>query len=161
MYKPQLANQMDANSRKLRNPDFFDYAQYIEDLELPIDIDARGIVEAMRALSSELNDLDLMSDPEHKYKLGTMVHWMEALLAACELWKVTEEDEYLNAIIIQYNALVNEFNQIVSESALQTDFLQLMRQRPIGEFDDPTDFLLYLHNLEEMTKKFRDPLVTD
>jgi len=161
LYKPQLANQMDANSRKLRNPDFFDYAQYIEDLELPIDIDAREIVESMRALSSELNDLDLMNDPEHKYKLGTMVHWMEALLAACELWKVTEEDEYLNAIIIQYNALVNEFNQVISESALQTDFLQLMRQRPIGDFDDPTDFLLYLHNLEEMTRKFRDPIATD
>lgn len=161
MYKPQLANQMNANSRKLRNPDFFDYAQYIEDLDLPIDLDARGIVDAMLSLSSELSNLDLMSDPEHKYKLGTMVHWMEALLAACELWKVTEEDEYLNAVIIQYNALANDFNQIISESALQTNFMQLMRQRPIGEFDNPTDFLLYLHNLEEMTEKYREPIVTE
>ena len=160
LYKPQPANQMNANSRKLRNPDFFDYAQYIKDLELPIDLDAQGVVDAMRSLTNELRDLDLMGDPEHKYKLGTMVHWMEALLAACELWKVTEEDEYLNAVIIQYNALANEFNQIISESALQTHFLPLMRQRPIGDFDNPADFLLHLHNIEAITQKYREPVAT-
>ena len=30
-----------ANSRVLRNPDFFDYAGYIEELELPIKLNAR------------------------------------------------------------------------------------------------------------------------
>lgn len=156
IYKPQVADQINANSRKMRNPDFFDYAQYIEDLELPIDLDARGIVDAMQSLSNELDELDLMSDPEHRYKLGTMVHWMEALLAACEMWKVSEEDEYLNAVIIQYNALANEFNQIISESALQTPFLQLMRQRPISEHDDPTEFLLRLHNLQATMKPIQE-----
>lgn len=159
LYRPQVANQINANSRKLRNPDFFDYAQYIEDLDLPIDINARGIVDAMNALSDELAELDLMKDPEHRYKLGTMVHWMEALLASCELWKVTEEDEYLNAVIIHHNALVNEFNQIISESALQTSFLNLMRQRPISEHDDPTAFLLRLHNLQELMKPMQEELV--
>lgn len=162
LYKPQIANQINASSRKMRNPDFFDYAQYIEDLDLPIDLDARGVVDAMQSLSDELAELDLMSDPEHKYKLGTMVHWMEALLAACELWKVAEEDEYLNAVIIQYNALVNEFNQIISESALQTPFLQLMRQRPIAEHDDPQAFLLRLHNLQSLVANMpTEPLAVE
>ena len=51
-----------ANSRKLRNPDFFDYAQYIEDLALPIDLDARRIVTAMQSLTDELND----ARPDHR-----------------------------------------------------------------------------------------------
>ena len=108
-----------ANSRKLRNPDFFDYARYIEDLDLPIDLDARGLVAAMQALAAELNERGLTQDPEHRYKLGTLLHWMEALLAACEMWKAAEEPEFLNAVVMQYNAFVNQFNQVISESALK------------------------------------------
>ena len=133
-----------ANSRKLRNPDFFDYAQYIEDLDLPIDLDARGVVAAMQSLADELHERDLMQDPEHRYKLGALLHWMEALLAACEMWKVSEEDEYLNAVIMQYNAFANQFNHIISESALRTPFLGLMRQRTIRRTEAPRDFLLRL-----------------
>ena len=59
-----------ANSRKLRNPDFFDYAQYIEDLDLPLELDARGVVAAMQSLADELHERDLMQDPEHRYKAG-------------------------------------------------------------------------------------------
>lgn len=161
LFISQAGNQMHASSRKLRNPKFFDYAQYIEDLDLPIDLDGRGIVDAVRSLYDELNELDLSGDPEHKYKLGTMVHWMEAIIAACELWKVTEEDEFLNAVIMQYNAFVNEFNQIISESALQTDFLSLMRQRPIGEVDNPREFLERLHNISAMVERFRQPVAAE
>ena len=151
-FTSQSGDQIRANSRKLRNPDFFDYAQYIEDLGLPIDLDVRAAAAAMQALANELNERDLMTDPEHRYKLGTMVHWMEALLAACELWKATEEDEYLNGVIMQYNAFANEFNQIVSESALRTEFLQLMRQRPLHQFDNPREFLLRLyHRVEQFS----------
>ena len=95
---PVSGDPIRANSRVLRNPDFFDYAQYIDDLELPIDLDGRRIVARMQALADELNERDLTTDPEHRYKLGTLLHWMEALLAACEMWKATEEDEYLNAV---------------------------------------------------------------
>jgi len=161
LFISQAGNQINANSRKLRNPDFFNYAQYIKDLDLPIDLDGQAIVDAVRALYDELTELDLAKDPDHRYKLGTMVHWMEALLAACELWKVTEEDEYLNAVIIQYNAFVNEFNQIISESALQTDFLRPMRQRPIGDVDNPREFLERLHNLQAYAEAFREPAIGD
>jgi len=151
-FTSQSGDQIRANSRKLRNPDFFDYAQYIEDLGLPIDLDVRAVAAATQSLTNELNERDLMTDPEHRYKLGTMVHWMEALLAACELWKATEEDEYLNGVIMQYNAFANEFNQIVSESALRTEFLQLMRQRPLHQFDNPREFLLRLyHRVEQFS----------
>ena len=150
-----IGDPIRANSRKLRNPDFFDYAQYIDDLELPIDLDARRIVTRMQALADELNERDLTTDPEHRYKLGTMLHWMEALLAACEMWKATDEDEYLNAVTMQYNAFANQFNQIISESALRTEFLPLMRS-----FEAPREFLLRLYRLAQQFSSPREALAT-
>ena len=157
----QVGDPIRANSRQLRNPDFFDYAQYIEDLQLPIPLDARKIVAAMQSLTRELETRDLMNDPEHRYKLGTMIHWMEALLAACELWKATDEADYLNAVIMQYNALANQFNQIISESALQTDFLQLMRQQPMRPAGKPREFLLRLYQLVEQFSFQREAIAAD
>ena len=138
-----------ANSRRLRNPDFFDYAQYIEDLDLPLDLDARAVVASMQALADELNERGLTQDPEHRYKLGALLHWMEALLAACEMWKASGEPEFLNAVVMQYNAFANQFNQVISESALGTPFLGLMRQRALGSVDEPRDFLLRLFGLAQ------------
>ena len=154
----QAGDPIRANSRKLRNPDFFDYAQYIEDLALPIDLGARGLVSAMQTLADELNERELTTDPEHRYKMGAMLHWMEALLAACEMWKATEEDEYLNAMIMQYNAFVNQFNQIISESALNTPFLTLMRQRPMRLSEAPRDFLLRLFDIAQQFAAPREPV---
>ena len=142
-------DQIRAHSRKLRNPDFFDYAQYIEDLGLPLKLDARRLVSAMQALADELGERGLTQDPEHRYKLGALLHWMEALLAACEMWKATGEPEVLNAVVMQYNAFVNQFNQVISESALCTDYLPLLRQRHLGSVDNPREFLLRLYGLAQ------------
>ncbi|MCY4070824.1 MAG: acyl-CoA/acyl-ACP dehydrogenase [Chloroflexi bacterium] len=150
-----------APSRKLRNPDFFDYARYIEDLDLPIDLDARAVVAAMQSLFDELSARELTTDPEHRYKMGAMLHWMEALLAACEMWRATEEDEYLNAVIMQYNAFVNQFNSVISESALNTPFLTLMRQRPMRKFEKPREFLLRLYHLVEQFSVRQEALVAE
>lgn len=157
----RAADQIRAHSRKLRNPEFFDYAGYIEDLNLPIDLDARAVVAAMQSLFDELSERDLTTDPEHRYKMGTMLHWMEALLAACELWRATDEDEYLNAVIMQYNAFVNQFNSVISESALTTPFLTLMRQRPMRKFEKPRDFLLRLYHLVEQFSVRQEALVAE
>ena len=154
-------DQIRARSRKLRNPDFFDYAKYIEDLDLPIDLDARAVVAAMQSLFDELGSRKLTTDPEHRYKMGAMLHWMEALLAACEMWRATEEDEYLNAVIMQYNAFVNQFNQIISESALNTPFLTLMRQRPMRKAEKPREFLLRLYHLVEQFSVRQEALVAE
>ncbi len=150
-----------AHSRKLRNPDFFDYAGYIEDLDLPINLDARAVVAAMQSLFDELSSRELTTDPEHRYKMGTLLHWMEALLAACEMWRATEEDEYLNAVIMQYNAFVNQFNSVISESALKTPFLTLMRQRPMRRFEKPREFLLRLYHLVEQFSVRQEALVVE
>lgn len=155
------SDQIRAHSRKLRNPDFFDYAGYIEDLDLPIDLDARALVAAMQSLFDELSARDLTTDPEHRYKMGTMLHWMEALLAACEMWRATEENEYLNAVIMQYNAFVNQFNSVISESALTTPFLTLMRQRPMRKFEKPREFLLGLYHLVEQFSVRQEALVAE
>ena len=141
----RAGDQIRAHSRRLRNPDFFDYAAYIEDLALPIDLDARAIVAAMQALHAELQARDLTTDPEHRYKLGTLLHWMEALLAACELWKAADEPHFLNAVIMQHNAFVNQFNQVISEGALETPFLEHLRQTPLRTDENPRDFLLRLY----------------
>ena len=145
----QSGDPIRAHSRRLRNPDFFDYAAYIDDLDLPIALDARGIVNAMQALVDELTARRLTTDAEHRYKLGSLLHWMEALLAACELWKATDEAEYLNAVIMQYNAFANQFNQVISESALETAFLAPMRALPINQDEAPQEFLLRLYRLVE------------
>jgi len=133
-----------AHSRKLRNPDFFDIAQYIEDLSLPLPLDGRRLVRAMQALAAELQERGLSQDPEHRYKLGTLLHWLEALVAACELWKASAEDEFLNAVVMQHNAFVNQFNQVISESGLGTAFLPMMRQRQLQDVEAPREFLLRL-----------------
>ncbi len=138
-------DQIRANSRRLRNPDFFDYARYIEDLALPLPLDAGLVVRSMSALHEELLARELMSDPEHRYKLGSLLHWMEALLAACELWKATDEPHFLNAVVMQHNAFVNQFNQVISESALTTPFMQPMRQQPLHIDEEPRAFLLRLY----------------
>ena len=90
-----------------------------------------------------------------------MLHWMEALLAACEMWKATDEDEYLNAVTMQHNAFVNEFNQIISESALETPFLPLMRQRSLRCLEAPRDFLLRLYRLAQQFSSPREALATE
>ena len=81
--------------------------------------------------------------------MGAMLHWMEALLAACEMWRALEEDEYLNAVIMQYNAFVNQFNQIISESALQHAVPAAHAAAPHAQFGKAAEFLLRLYHLAQ------------
>ena len=65
----------------------------------------------------------------------------------------------MNAVIMQYNAFVNQFNQIISESALQTPFLPLMRQQPLRPVEAPRDFLLRLYDLAQQFAAPREGVV--
>ena len=73
-----------------------------------------------------------------------LVHNLEALLSAVELWKVTENDHYLNAIIMQYNDVAKLINRIISEGDLPVDFIEPLRQLPLPKPADPRAFLLGL-----------------
>ncbi|MCY3716513.1 MAG: acyl-CoA/acyl-ACP dehydrogenase [Chloroflexi bacterium] len=151
-------DQIHAKSRRLRNPDFFDYARYIDDLDLPLPLDAKRTVDAMSGLHGELLARELMTDPEHRYKLGTLLHWMEALLAACELWKASNEPHFLNAVVMQHNAFVAQFNQVISESALETPYLRTLRQKPLQIDEEPREFLLRLYaRAQEFARKPPSP----
>ena len=73
-----------------------------------------------------------------------LVHNLEALLSAVELWKVTANDDYLNAVIMQYNDVGKLINRIISEGALAVEFIEPLRQLPLPQPDDPGGFLLGL-----------------
>ncbi len=151
MYREFLGDQINASLRELRNPEFFDYADYIEQLNIPLEFDAQNIVKSAQILLDEIESLDLFTDADHRYKMGMLLHWLESIIAACELWAVTQEDNYLNVIVQQYNGLVELFNTIVSESNLSTDFMTPIHQVSIsGDTSDAQGFLLRLHDIETL-----------
>ena len=143
-YVERVHNEIHADMRSLRRPPFFDWADYLERLDLPIELPASSFVAAARALLAELAATERRRDAEHKYKVGDLIHWMESVLAAAELWKVTEEPAYLDTVVLQWNGAVETFNRIVSEGALSTAFQSPLRQRPLAPPDDPRAWLLDL-----------------
>jgi alkylation response protein AidB-like acyl-CoA dehydrogenase len=150
LFQREVKNELQANSRELRRPAFFDYEQYFADLNLPIEIPVGQLVGRVNAMLEEINSFtSINADPEYKYKMGDMLHWMESLLAAAELWAVTENDNYLNGIVQQWNKLATTFNTIVSESGLSVGFLEPLRQSPLPDVDDPRRFLLGLADLQQ------------
>lgn len=146
LYDAQNNEEFKANPRTIRKPSFVDYVNYVEQLNLPIDLPVQTMLDQVSNLLDAINTTSSVgSDPEYKYKAGDLVHWMESVIAAVDLWAVTENDEYLNAVVLQYNGFVNVFNQIVSEGGFDVAFLTPMRQRPLpSEIDDPQAFLLAL-----------------
>lgn len=153
IYEEIKGNQIDAKPGDIRKPDFFDYADYIEQLAVPLDLNPRGLIASARQLIADYEAMGVGSEADTKYKIGSLLHWLESLLAACELWKITgEEPEYLNLIIQQYNNMTKAFNDMVSESNLPTHFLMPLRQRPITVPEDPTNHLLSLLNIQPKIK---------
>lgn len=148
LYKAVPGRHITNKSTEIRHPDFFDYADYISQFNLPFPLDGALIIRAMNQLIGEIDALGWGGEAEYKYKIGTLLHWVESVLAACEMWKVLEDDHYLNVIIMQYNGLVNAFNNVVIEGALQTAFLQPLRQLPIPVVEDPRQFFYDLLNIQ-------------
>ena len=147
-YVPLEGKQILNNSRETRRPPFFDYADYIQRCALPIDLDARRLVRASAAIMDAIQDRAATNEPEYRYKIGMLVHNLEALLSAAELWKVTANDEYLNAVIMQYNEVGKLINRIISEGDLPVDFIEPLRQLPLPKVQDPRRFLLSLLNVK-------------
>ena len=143
-YLPLEGKQILNDSRETRRPPFFDYADYIKRCALPIDMDASQLTKASAAIMDAIQDRAITNEPEYRYKVGMIVHNLEALLSAVELWKVTSNDHYLNAIIMQYNEVGKLLNRIISEGDLPLDFIEPLRQLPLPKVNDPRGFLLGL-----------------
>lgn len=158
MYLAIPGNQMNIKSSVYRNPDFYDYADYIEQIDAPVAIDGKALIANIRALVNEIKAEGLDGDAEYKYKQGTLVHWMESLLAALDMWKFYEDDTFLNAVIQQYNGIVKTFNDIIIEGNFQTQLLTPLRQLPIPQTDDPVGFLRHLMNIEERHHQAKQPV---
>ena len=155
MYEEEIHGEMEFKFRDVRQPDFFDFVDYIQQLGLPIDLPAQQMVDRVRALLDQVDTFtSTSSNPEYKYKTGDIIHWMESVLSTAELWAVTQHDEYLNAVIQQFNGFVRVFNEIVSEGALDVPFFTPMRQRPLPQnVEDPQAFLLDLCNVRDKIKQ--------
>ncbi|MEL6308557.1 MAG: acyl-CoA dehydrogenase family protein, partial [Chloroflexota bacterium] len=157
----QAGGQLDIPSRQTRNPDFFNYADYWKQLNPAVDIDVDAMLQRVRDLMAELDETDLSSDLEYKYKTGVLVHWLEAVLASAEFVQVMGEDIYINAIIQTYNGFVTEFNKTISEGGLQTEFLTPLRQQPLPEVENNVKFLRDLLNVEEKIAQMRMAVAGD
>ncbi len=155
MYVSAPHNELNAQPRDIRKPDFFHLVDAVEQMNLPIDLPMAEVVASVRALLDEIKDADLSNDPEQKYKTGDLIHWVEALFAACELWAVTENDDYLNAIVLQYNGLVTLFNTFVAEGGFKANFLQPMRMLPLPEVENKRAYLLGLCDVESQIRAFQ------
>jgi len=147
-YVPMEGKQILNDSREMRRPPFFDYVDYVKRCALPFELDAQCLVDTTRALLDEIQNREATNEPEFRYKVGMIVHNLEALLSAIELWKVTENDHYLNAIIMQFNDTGKLINRIISEGNFDASFIQPMRQLPLPKVENPQQFLLDLLNVK-------------
>ena len=143
-YIPLEGKQILNNSREMRHPPFFDYADYVERCAPPIAMDVRVLIDASRQILDEIQARDVTNEPEYRYKIGMVVHNLEALLSAVDLWKVTANDHYLNVIIMQYNDVAKLINRIISEGCFEVAFVEPLRQLLLPQVADPQAFLLEL-----------------
>ena len=143
-FVPLEGKQILNNSRETRHPPFFDYADYIERCGLPFSLDAKILIDASRQILDAIAAREETNEPEFRYKIGMLVHNLEAVLSAVELWKVTGNDHYLNAIIMQYNEVGKLINRIISEGFFEVEFVDPLRQLPLPAVADPRQFLLDL-----------------
>lgn len=161
LFKAEPGDQIRKKSGEIRHPEFFAYADYIKAVNAPIDLPVEKYLKRVAELIAELDETGLASEAEYKYKVGTLVHWLEAILAAVEMWAVLEDDVYLNVIIQQYNAFVKAFNDIISEGALRTDFLTPMRELPLPEVTDNETFLRRILDVEARLEALKQSAVGD
>lgn len=161
LFLAEVGNQINRSPAEIRRPEFFSYADYWNQIAAPVEIDVEMMLEQVRTLMQELDSTGLEAEAEYKYKTGTLVHWLESILAAAEMWAVIENDDYLNVIVQQYNGFVTVFNEIVSEGALQTAFINPIRQRPLPTVSDNESYLRHLLDIQSQIERFRHPVAGD
>jgi Acyl-CoA dehydrogenase, C-terminal domain len=165
LFKYVVGDQINKKPNEIRNPEFFNYTDYWKQLEVPLEIDVDAMLGNVRTLMTELDETEhpykadtrLSSEEEYKYKTGTLVHWLESVLAAAEFWKSMDSNDYLNIVVQQYNGFVKAFNDIVSEGALRTSFLNLLHHLPLPNVEDNEAFLRNLLDIRSKIEAMRIP----
>lgn len=157
----EVGDQINKKPGDIRNPDFFDYADYMKQLEIPLPLDVNTMLTRVQELMAELDSTGLSSSEEYKYKTGVLVHWLEAVLASAEFWKVMDDDTYLNIIVQTYNSFVKAFNDVISEGNLQTEFLSALRHVALPEIANNEDFLRNLIDIENKIRTMRSAVAGD
>ncbi|MCY3936376.1 MAG: acyl-CoA/acyl-ACP dehydrogenase [Chloroflexi bacterium] len=147
LYYETYHEEIHAHPRDIRKPDFFDFADYLQQFQLPLELDARRLVATAQQVQEAIIDRGQQNDPEHRYKAGDLLHWLESILVAAELSAQLGGD-YVNAVAIQYNGTVELLNQIIAESALPVDFMTPARFLPLPRVADPQAYLLRLLDVE-------------
>lgn len=155
LFVEETGNQINAKPSDIRHPDFFDVVDYWRQLAVPLNFDMAGLINNVRHLVKELDEAGIAGEAEYKYKVGVLSHWLEAVVASGEFWKVMGDDVYLNAIVQTYNGMVVAFNNVVSEGGLQTPFLQPMHYLPLPSVDKQEDFLRDLMDIQARIQKFQ------
>lgn len=161
LYISSSGNQINRKPREIRRPQFYDNVAYWKQLDVPVDIDVDAMFGSVRSLVAELDETNAATDLEYKYKTGTLVHWVESVMAAGEFWKVMDNDDYLNVIIMAYNDFVTNFNMIVAEGGFSTSFLQPLHLNPIPETDNNEAKLRELLDIKTQLERFRQPVAGD
>jgi alkylation response protein AidB-like acyl-CoA dehydrogenase len=157
----EVGEQIHKKPSDIRNPDFFNYADYWKQLNIPLDIDVDAMLERVQEFVNETDSSEEGGEAEYKYKTGVLVHWLEAVLASAEFWKVMADDLYINIIVQTYNGFVKVFNDIISEGGLQTGFLNPVRHVPLPEVADNESFLRNLLEIESKIRQMRAPVAGD
>lgn len=153
IYIAKPGKQILNDSREMRNPPYFDYVDYVSQFDVPFQLDANCLLNPVNRILEQVDENQWTNEPEYRYKIGMIIHNLEAFLSACELWKATYNDNYLNGIVIQYNTTAKLLNQIISEGALNIDFIKPLRQVPLPEVDNPTEFLYGLLDVRGQIRK--------
>ena len=151
LYRETFHEEIHAHPRDIRKPDFFNFADYLEQFQLPLDLDPRRLVATAQQVQDAVADLGLQNDPEHRYKAGDLLHWLESILVAAEMAAQLGVEDYVNAVAIQYNSTVEVLNRIIAESALPVPFMTPTRFHALPPIDDSGAYLLRLLNVEGRT----------
>lgn len=152
LFISEVGNQLNAKPSDIRHPDFYDYVDYWHQLSVPLSINPEMIISSVRNLLNELDEKGFSSEAEYKYKVGTILHWIESIQAAGEMWKLLGDD-YLNTVAIQYNGFVNAFNAIISEGNLLTPFLTPVHQVPLPAVENEETFLRRIIDIRQRLKE--------
>ncbi|GAB1420834.1 hypothetical protein MASR2M15_09580 [Anaerolineales bacterium] len=152
MYIAKPGNQMSASSGSIRKPDFFNWAEYLGQLDIDLPFSPENLLSKVNEFLKAIDVNELSNDLDYKYKIGQLLQGLEAILASCEMVAILGE-AYYNIIPQQYNRYINMFNEYLCESAFEIELISPVRQRKL---EQPADVRGYLLDLLDVRNKIQN-----